>query len=365
MPPSQPPDRFAALVRLVDRLGPQLLAQHEAPGVQAAVVIGGRLVVARAWGVADRSKATPLRDDHVFKACSNAKPLAAVIALSLCERGLLDLDEPIWRWVRSWMLPADRCGGHDPQRITLRRLLSHQSGLSLRGFPQVDWATTDPPGARQLLDGCFGDALTPRLTNQPGTRVVYGGDSTTLVQLAIEEVTGRSIQGLFDELIASPLGLRSIWLGRREDRVDRIVACHLEDGRTEAPRFYPALAASGLYTTATDLALAYAGVPRLLRPALARQAVSPQAIGDNGWAFGLGFAVAESNGRRVYKHAGWSESVWGAAEGVAFRAAPESNSPDADWPRAAAAVLCNSACGKEVCLPLLGAMTQWITSRGV
>lgn len=360
-----PIDNADELVRHVDLIGPQLREQHRAPGVQAAVVIGGDVVMERAWGVSDLGSATPLRTDHVFKACSNAKPLTGVIALRLCERGVLDLDSPVWRYVRSWRLPPEQCGGHDPQGVTLRRLLSHQSGFSLRGFPQLDWETVDPPRARDLMDGCFGDELTPRLTSAPGTRVAYGGDSTTLVQLAIEESTGRAIQDLFEEVIGAPLGLRSLWLGRREDRADRLVVGHGEDGRPTPTRFYPAIAASGLYATATDLALAYAGLPRLLGPVRAGEAISPQAFGENGWAFGLGFAVAESNGRRVYKHAGWDESFWGAAEGVGPRIGASLTARGDVWPRAAAAVLCNSASGKDVCLPLLGAITQWLTTHGL
>lgn len=358
-------DQLSDLIRVVDELGPRLMGEHRVPGVQAAVALGGRVVVDRAWGVADLATATLLRPDHVFKACSNAKPLAAIIALRLCDRGVLDLDSPIWRYVRSWKIPVDRCAGHDPQGVTLRRLLCHQSGFSLRGFPQLDWPAAHTPGARELMDGCFGDALTPRLTNEPGTLVAYGGDNTTLAQLAMEETTGRPIRDLFERLVAAPLRLRSIWLGRRQDRTHRLVTGHLDDDRPEPNRFYPAIAASGLYTTAADLAMTYADLSRLLGPIRAGEAVSPQAYGENGWAFGLGFAVAECNGRRVYKHAGWSDSLWGAAEGVGPRVGPEAAGSKIVWPRAAAAVLCNSARGKDVCMSLLGAITQWVTTRGV
>jgi CubicO group peptidase (beta-lactamase class C family) len=321
--------------------------------------------MSRAWGVADASTGARLREDHVFKACSNGKPLAAIVAMRLCERGVLDLDAPIWDFVRSWRLPHDRCNGFDPRLITLRVLLSHQGGLSLRGFPQVAWSEPNPPTTTDLLDGCFGAAFTPRMTSQPGTAVVYGGDGFTLAQLAMEDATARTFPQLLDELVAQPLGLNSSWFGRREDRRERLAACHDEGGNAVASRFYPALAASGLFTTASELARAYAGVSRLLSPQSARTMLTPVTVADNGWSFGLGFAVAQSNGRRVYKHAGWNEDSWGAAEGIGFPLASDNAGTDRrpEWPEAAAAVLCNSARGKDVCLPLLGAITQWLTTK--
>lgn len=353
------PIAFPTLSALLDGLAPPLLQPHHVPGCQVAVRINGSLAYSRAFGLAGSSSGTPLLTRHIFKACSNGKPFAALVALKLVDQGLLSLDQPIWPFIRSWQLPADRTGGFNPDHVTLRRILCHQSGFTLNGFPQVDWSDPDPPSTIDLLRGRFGPAFTPRLNAPPGGPATYAGDGYTLAQLAIEDVTGLPLTQAFDSLIARPLNLRCTWYGRpAADRLAELTDCHDASG-PQPTRYYPALAASGLYTTAEELTLLYASLPQFLTPSSLAAMLTPHATANNGWTFGLGFALAECNGRRTLKHAGWSDGSWGAAEGLSF---PPPSSPAAgNWPATAAAVLTNSSRGKDVVLPLLGAITQRLT----
>lgn len=343
------------LERAVDDALPGLSARHGVIGWQAAVVLDGELSMIRTGGAADAVSSRPMTAASVVRAASNAKPVSTLIAMHLVSQGVLCLDAPIWQTVRSWQLHPDQCRGHDPSPITLRHLLAHTSGLTVKGFPQMPWATpaANVPSASRMLGGFFsthGPECVPVLSAPPGETTSYSAAGFTLVQLAVEESLGRPFPAVAAEVLES-VGLKSTWYGRREDRADSIATGHDASGSPVPRAFFPALASSGLYTTAAELARMIASAEPLTTPAIFEQLLTPQSVPGGEWAFGLGFALAECDGVPIYKHAGWSDGTWGAVEGLGppFR-------------RTASAVLTNSATGKDFALELLGIITQFLTS---
>jgi hypothetical protein len=87
-----------------------------------AVLAGGAVATA-AWGA---------REDTRFQAASISKPVAALTALRLVARGLLELDADVNDYLRSWRLPA-RHGW--AARVTVRHLLCHGGALTMSGYP--------------------------------------------------------------------------------------------------------------------------------------------------------------------------------------------------------------------------------------
>lgn len=336
---------------LFDQVHALRTAHPLVPGVQCAVVHRGRLIIDLAFGIASVTSHRPLTPLHVLQAASNAKPMAAVVAAILADRGVLDLNAPVATLLGGWK--ANCPGLPDPflDRITPGMLLSHTSGLGVRGYPQIPWRDPAPPSAPEILDGWFGPEFAIEGEPAPtGEQAIYSGAGFTLLQHVLELATRRPYPDLVNDLIARPLRLRRFWVGRRHDEDIAVATQHDESGRVLPRTFYPALAASGLYTTAADLARFYAGFPGLLSGRTCDDVLRPHAMAENGWKFGLGFALADSNGVRTCKHAGWSTGCWGAAEGL----------PDRET---GIAVLTNSAAGKPIVLELLGAAVQWITTH--
>src|SRR5512143_2292168 len=64
------------------------------PGLSLAIGDGGELRFAAAWGFADVENAVVAAPDTVYRYASVSKPMTAVAALQLAERGHLDLDAP-------------------------------------------------------------------------------------------------------------------------------------------------------------------------------------------------------------------------------------------------------------------------------
>lgn len=96
-----------------------------APGAAYVFLHDGR-VEAGAVGLASEADGTPLRSDTPLALGSVSKPFAAVGVLQLVDRGLVELDAPISRYL-PWLRFADP-GAAD--RITVRHLLTHTSGIS-------------------------------------------------------------------------------------------------------------------------------------------------------------------------------------------------------------------------------------------
>ncbi|HET7039363.1 MAG TPA: serine hydrolase [Gemmatimonadales bacterium] len=280
------------------------MTHYRIPAVSIAVMNGGKIEWARAWGmadVADNRAATPAT---LFQAASISKPVAATAALVLTERGMLDLDADVNRYLRSWKLPPGEALGGDS--VTVRRLMSHSAGLTVHGFPGYARSATIPSTAG-VLDG-QGNTDPVRVDLKPGTQWRYSGGGYTVLQMLLADLTGKPFAQLMRELVLQPAGMASSTYEQPlpEARWREAATGYRDDGRPveENWHVYPEQAAAGLWTTPTDLAkwglaiLAAAdgaeGGPlspdmarRMLEPGLNHQGLGP-AIGPMGRFFGHG-----------------------------------------------------------------------------
>ncbi len=87
----------SAAASLTDRM-----AHYRVPAVSVAVIEGGRIEWAKAYGLADSAKATPVTPHTLFQAASISKPVAAVAALRLVQEGILQLDEDVNQKLLLW-----------------------------------------------------------------------------------------------------------------------------------------------------------------------------------------------------------------------------------------------------------------------
>src|SRR6185295_14744737 len=111
-------------------------------GISWAVMVGRDLVDVNCVGWADKEAQTPLRTDHIFRIFSNTKLITSCAALLLFEEGKFKLDDPIEKYIpqlgnRKVLRPdAKSLDDTEPAKssITIRQLMSHQSGLSYGFF---------------------------------------------------------------------------------------------------------------------------------------------------------------------------------------------------------------------------------------
>ncbi|MCA1722264.1 MAG: beta-lactamase family protein [Actinobacteria bacterium] len=287
----------------------QALRDLGTPALSVAVVRDGRCAAARAWGVRQPGGSEPATTATRFMAGSVSKPVAATAALRLVADGVLDLDEDVEKRLAGWQVPP--LNGWQPT-VTLRHLLSHTAGTTVHGF--VGYPRTKAfPDTAGILRG-EGNSPPVVVDSLPGIRWRYSGGGTTVVQLLIEEATGRPFADVLAELVLEPAGMTSGTFAQPPpEQLHPMLAEGTGADGSPVPggwHVYPEMAAAGLWCTPTDLAhwigaiqAARAGrAGALLPPELAEQMLSEQAPG-----WGLGPKVTRAGEHPRFSHGGSDE----------------------------------------------------------
>jgi CubicO group peptidase (beta-lactamase class C family) len=258
-----------------------LRADVEAGAIPGAVVLiarDGNVAYHEALGYADRKTSTPMQLGGIFRIASMTKPITAVAALMLMERGKLVLSDPVSRYLPE--LAQVKVGvetvGADGQRslalepvrrpMTVHDLLRHTAGFTYGQFG--DSLVQRAYRAARMIDNqqTNADMVTKLaqlpLAHQPGTTFEYGM-STDVLGRVIEVVAGMTLDRVFAELITRPLGMRDTAFGVEAGEVHRLAEPHRESSATHIPAvvpYDPATPANwfsgggGLLSTAADYA---------------------------------------------------------------------------------------------------------------
>lgn len=269
---------------------------YKIPGVSVAVFDQQKLVWAKGYGVRQAGGSDLVTLETLFQAGSISKPVTAMAALHFVEKGRWSLDEPINDRLVSWKVPANDL--QKDQKVTLRRLLSHNAGTTVHGFP--GYAVGAPvPTVVQVLNGESPANTAPvRVDLVPGSKVRYSGGGTTIVQLMMVDQLKKPFPTIMAETVLRPLAMDHSTFDQPlpAERASMAAVGTRRGGQAVVGRWhiYPEMAAAGLWTTPSDLAkvaievsMAHGGTSRrVLSQAMTRQMLTPQAED-----FGLGFAV--------------------------------------------------------------------------
>ncbi|MBM3814923.1 MAG: beta-lactamase family protein [Acidimicrobiia bacterium] len=288
------------------------MREHKVPAVSVAVIDNFELAWSKAWGHIEEGGAAATAGT-LFQAGSVSKPVAATVALKLVETGKLSLDDDVNLRLRSWKLPGTE--HTEKEKVTLRRLLSHNAGLTVHGFPGYA-AGTPLPTTVQVLDGAPPANTSPvRADMRPGSKWRYSGGGYTVAQLLMADVSGKPFEDLAHELVLKPIGMSTSTYRQPlpPDWAARAATGHLPDGRKVVGRFhtYPEMAAAGLWTTAADLARWAIEIPkslagrsnRVLSRETTTEMLTAQAHHEGG-AHGLGPALGIRAGNVIFSHGG-------------------------------------------------------------
>ena len=310
MPESEDPADFVAFL---DETIPGLMEELDVPGVAVALVEEGAVYAARGYGVANRATGTPVEPDTGFRVGSVSKPLTAWGVMRLHEEGKLRLDAPAEQYITRWHLPLSE---FDREGVTIRRLLTHTAGLSLEYIAPFG-PDEELPTLEAALSGATRGHGDVRVVAEPGSAFRYSGGGYMLLQLVIEEVTGRSFEEYMQKEVLEPLGMVSSTF-KWTPEPGPSIAVGNDDSDRQVPNYrYTGTAAAGLYSTAGDLArfvATLAGRPPgggVLRPETVKLMTEPAAeTEEEGIARGV-FFLDRRSGLTVVGHAG-SDVGWNA-----------------------------------------------------
>lgn len=257
---------------------------------------------------------TPVDRDSLFQVASLGKFVAAWGVMTLVETGHLELDTPVSSYLNRWQLPKSGFGN---EGVTVRRLLSHTAGLTDGlGYAGVEPGTPTQPIEDSLThasDASPGNDGRTRVGQPPGEGANYSGGGYTLLQLLIEEVSGMTYEAYMQQAVFEPLGMtRSKYTVDLETEPNLAENFNLERETTPYLSFTSS-AATGLYTTAADMArFAQAnlnGAPTSLSTETLTEMRSPQAflLGQPFWAPGVMLFAPDNGDGHIFGYDGSNE----------------------------------------------------------
>src|SRR5215216_4411063 len=129
------------LERITEHLEENYIRPGKIVGCQTLVARHGQVAHFSSLGEMDRERGTPMREDTIFRIYSMTKPITSVALMTLYERGLFQLNDPVsrvlpeWRDQRVWVSgEGEQMVTKAPERpVTFRHLLSHTAGLTYGG----------------------------------------------------------------------------------------------------------------------------------------------------------------------------------------------------------------------------------------
>jgi len=226
---------------------------YKVPGVSIAIINDNQIEWAKGYGIINADNDFLVTADSLFQAASATKVIIAAIALHLVEKGLLNLDEDVNARLRTWQIPT--ISFNKNQKVTLRHLLTHQSGLPATNFPY------EPGKIPTLIQVLKGEAPAQNqaavVGDIPGSRWQYSNIGYVVIQLLLEDVLGNSLPLIAQEIIFKPLHMQSSYflypLNRELSKNEAVP--HDTEGKPQEASLHPtAMAQGGLITTPSDLA---------------------------------------------------------------------------------------------------------------
>ncbi|MDY7231045.1 serine hydrolase domain-containing protein [Hyalangium rubrum] len=270
------------------------------PGASVVVIHEGRVVLSRAYGLADLSARTPATPETQYRLASLTKQFTATAIMLLIQQGRLQYDDRV----------VDVLPGFPAYlgEVRIRHLLQHTSGIwDYEAFVPA----TQP---EQVKDRDVLALLTraDRTYFPPGTSVRYSNSGYAVLALIVEQVGGMPFSRFLSEQVFTPLGMRST-VAHEEgvSTVARRAYGYVADGDGFRPRDQSPTSAvlgdGGIYSSVAELVAWDAALDAhtLVSEATQKLAWTPAMLpGDTSARYGFGWFIDEDEGRVRLSHHG-------------------------------------------------------------
>lgn len=226
-PPATADIDLDELRRFVDSHFETALAETGIAGAMVAVVRGDETLLLAGYGTRDVGTGEPVDPEAtLYRLGSITKPMTAIAVLQLVERGLLDLDEDVNRYLRRARIPSTY-----PEPITLRHLLTHTGGLD----GDMTYTVVGPPGTSAAAPDAMIQRRLARV-RPPGNIAAYDVLGYGVLSIVLQDVTGETFETVLRRAVFDRAGMDRAAVGLPERRLDELARCHVStrpgDART-------------------------------------------------------------------------------------------------------------------------------------
>lgn len=237
------------LERITEHLQSRYIDPGRIAGCQVAIARHGQVGYFRSLGLRDLDRSLPVEEDTIWRIYSMTKPITGVALLSLYERGMFQLSDPVTRFIPQWRDLKVRERAPDgterlaePHRpMTVRDLMMHMSGLAFGGgrtlqelfsADNAERGQGFAPGLRRGPNATLASMVDHYagypLEFHPGTHWLYSV-STDICARLVEILSGQRFDDYLRETVFEPLGMTDTSFMVPEQKADRFAACYRRD----------------------------------------------------------------------------------------------------------------------------------------
>jgi serine beta-lactamase-like protein LACTB, mitochondrial len=296
----QPPALALEKVERIEKAISVEMSRLNIPGMSAAVATGRQLRWMAGYGLADVENYVPAKAATVYRLASISKPITAVAVMQLVERGKIELDAPIQRYVPDY-----------PKKqwtVTVRDLLCHQGGIRHYRDEAELFSTRHYGSLREALAIFLKDPLA----YEPETRFLYSTYGYSLLGAAVEGVTDMKFADYVEANVFEPAGMHTA----RPDDVYEIIPNRARGyrkrlgGKLENAALIDTsnkVPGGGICATVEDIAdfAIHVQFGQLLKQETVREMFTARKTRDgNPTLYGLGWYVQDVAGRKLVEHSG-------------------------------------------------------------
>ncbi|MDH5634142.1 MAG: beta-lactamase family protein [Gammaproteobacteria bacterium] len=274
---------------------PQLLDEHDTPGVSLALVDGQKLVWAQGFGMADVENKVPAAADTVYRIASISKTFTATAAMQLQDRGRMRADNPLKQYLPEFSI---RSRYQNTPPITPRMIMTHHSGLPadiMKGMWNSDGEARFTDVVTQFRDQY---AAYP-----PDYIYSYSNAAVSLLGHAVQKVSGQPFYEYVEQNISQPLGMMHTSHELHPHMKARLAGSYSDGDYIDAGQLRDT-PAGGMYSSVNDLShfmrMILAGGEyngkRILKPETIREMMRPQNANvplDFGLHLGMGWFLVD------------------------------------------------------------------------
>jgi serine beta-lactamase-like protein LACTB len=306
-PVSSPAKSYEPVIKALDAFVAREIEQKGLPALSIALVDDQKVIWSKGYGFADPKTKKPATAETVYRVGSVSKLFTDIAVMQQVERGALDLDAPITKY-----LPDFKPVNKFDKPITLRQLMTHRSGL-----------VREPPIGHYFDDTA--PSLEKTVTSLNKTELVYEPEKKTKYSNAAIGTVGFVLQTIKDETfprylhkaVLDPLGMPHSSFEPLPEITKDLAASLMwtYHGREfPAPTFELGEGPAGsMYSTVNDLgkfmSVLFAEGKGPHGPIISKESLNemwkPQFAKDGDkTGFGIGFLIGELDGNRSIGHGG-------------------------------------------------------------
>jgi len=195
-----------------------LAARFGVVGASLAIWDDGQVSTV-ATGTANLRTMQPVTPDHLFLIGSTTKVYTATLVMQLVDQGLVELDQPVRRYIPDFRVPDAGA----TETITVRQLLSHTSGID--NGPYADHGHGDDAVARYVASLAGVPLVFP-----PGARYSYSNAGLVTAGRIVEAVTGQPWDIALRDRLLQPAGLQHSFTFAEDDIMHPVAVGHIHAG---------------------------------------------------------------------------------------------------------------------------------------